>query len=189
MKKNIVAVFLVLVLSMQCLYGQRVINGCGGGDPPPPPPPPPPATCPTGINPGVTNTPWGFYFWQVDLNPQTTTLTSEMDFVSNPGGLVQIPIPATGSLPCAATVHEIHGNVTLEVQQGGSCSFNSIGAQVLDQNGNAIASVSLMQFGPSSTNIPIKGTFSTPLSVTQFVLQFNLNPGCVSVLNWSLAMS
>ena len=133
--------------------------------------------------------PWGFYNWQVDMNSKTASLKSEMDFTTNPGSAVRIPIPATGSLACPFTVHEIHGTVVIEAQQAGACSVNSMLAEVLDQSGNAIAAANLLQFGPSSSNIPIKATYSNPLSVSSLVLVFNLNPGCVSVLSWNLTMS
>jgi hypothetical protein len=190
MKLRVLTMILSLVISILPLNAQRTIGGgCGGIDPPPPPPPPPPVTCPTSIAGSNPSTGWGFYNWQVDLKPSTTTLGSETDFSSNPGGLVRIAVPTTGSLPCTVTVHEIHGNVALEAQQGGSCSVNSIVAQVLDQNGNAIAGSSLIVFGPGHTNVPIKGTFTTPLSVTSFSLVYSLSPGCVSVLSWDLVMS
>lgn len=192
MKLKVLSMILVLSISMLPLNAQRIIGGCGGDPPPPPPPPPPAPTCPAHIAGGSSTNgavPWGFYNWQVDMNPNTATLGSEMDFSTSPGGLVRIPIPATGSLPCPFTVHEVHGTVVIEAQQGGSCSANSMVAQVLDQSGNAIAAASLIQFGPSSSNIPIRATFSTPLSVSSFVLLFSLNPGCVSVLSWDLVMS
>jgi hypothetical protein len=149
-------------------------------------------TCPAHIsfNSHPSNDPpWGFYNWQVDMNSNTAGLMSEMDFTTNPGAAVRIPIPATGSLACPFTVHEVHGTVVIEAQQGGSCSVNSMLAEVLDQNGNAIAAANLLQFGPSSSNIPIKATYSNPLSVSSLVLSFNLSPGCVSVLSWNLIMS
>lgn len=206
MKLRILSIILALTISVLSLNAQRSIIGCGGGGNPPPPrptptptptPTPPPApTCPFNNNlssNGKVLAPWGFYFWQLGLFSQVANLSSEMDFGSNPGGLVQIPIPAAGSLPCPITVHEIHGNVALEAQGtisgGPTCNFNSMVAQVLDQNGNTIAQSSLTRLGVSSANIPIKGKFNSPLSVTKLVLNFSLNPGCNSVLSWQLTMN
>jgi hypothetical protein len=188
-RTRMLSVILALTISGLPLSAQRIIiDGCGGD---PPPPPPPPVTCPTSINSGSTavNTTWGFYNWQVDMMPVTATLGVEFDFNSTPTGLVSIPVPASGNLPCAITVHEIHGTVVLEAQQGGSCRVNSMVAQVQDQNGNVLAAASLIQFGPSSANVPLKGTFSTPLSVSSFVLTVSVSPGCQSGLSWDLVMS
>lgn len=205
MKLRILSLMLALAISVLSLNAQHRIIGCGG-DPPPtptptPPPPtptptPPPPTCPFNntLNSGRVPVPaWGFYFWQIGLWPQAANLSSEMDFTNNPGGLVRIPIPATGSLPCPITVHEIHGTVALEAQGAvpgnPTCTFSSMVAQILDQNGNTIAQGSLTRFGRSSANVSIKGRFSTPLTVTSLMLNFNLNPGCNSVLSWQLVMN
>jgi hypothetical protein len=115
----------------------------------------------------------------------TTTLTSETGFSTPPGTLVQIPV----MLACGITVHEVHGNFSYGVFQGGSCGTGAIIAQVVDQNGNAISSLDMIQFGQSSVNFPVKGTFTTPLSVTGLTIQFFV-PNCGGqVASWSLTMS
>lgn len=140
--------------------------------------------CPGSTLLGTTTTSWGYYQWQVDQLAGTTTLTTETGF-STPPGLVQIPV----SMACPATIHEMHGNFAYAVWQSGTCGEGSIIAQVLDQNGNAIASVDLAQFGKSSLNIPLKGTFATPLSVTSMLIQFYA-PSCGSqTASWSIVMS
>jgi hypothetical protein len=114
----------------------------------------------------------------------TTILTSETGF-STPPGLVTIPV----TLACATTVHEVHGNFSFGVFQGGTCGTGSVIAQVWDQNGNAIASLDVLLFGQSSTNISVKGTFPTALSVTSLTIRFYV-PNCGSqVASWSLTMS
>jgi hypothetical protein len=205
-KVKILCLILMLTISMLTLSAQhRIIGGCGGDPPPtptptptppPPPPPPPPPTCPLNNNlgPGTkVPAPWGFYFWQLGMFSQVANLSTEMDFDTNPGGLVQIPIPASGSLPCTMIVHEIHGTLALEDQglhDHPTCGgFNSMVATIVDQNGNTIATGSLMQGGTSSANISVNGKFNTPLSVTSLMLNFSLSPGCNSVLSWQLAMS
>jgi hypothetical protein len=199
MKLRALSLTLVLIMTLQPVDAQHVINGCGGGDPPPSPSPTPtptptptPATCPTNIGSnGPIFTSWGMYFWQVDLARTTATFSSEVDFTTNPGGLVSIRIPGTGSLPCNITVHRLHGSLVLEAQQqnGGSCTANSIVAQVLDQNGNALASGSLAQFAPSQSDLLMRATFNSPLTVSNFILQLNINPGCISGLSWQLVMN
>lgn len=183
--RKLTALLLALILSAPGLYAQRIIGGCGGDPPPPPPPPPPASTCPGSTTTGgAINTSWGYYQWQVDQLASTTTLTSETGF-NTPPGLVQIPV----TLACAATVHEVHGNVTFAVFQSGTCGAGSIIAQVWDQSGNAIASVDMIQFGQSSANISVKGTFPTALSVTGLTIRFYV-PNCGSqVASWSLTMS
>ena len=198
MKSKIFSLLLITLMTIQSLNAQKGVVLCGGGgDPPPPPPPPPPPSCPQGINIPETNTSWGFYNWQVDgLQLNTTMLTSEMDFASTPNdfpgrpGFTQITINIPSA--CAARqVHEVHGNVALEVQPIDSCLQNASAiAQVVDQNGNNIASGFLLHLGSGEVNIKVKGKLSTPLSVRAFTLQFFLNVPCRSqVVSWSLAMS
>jgi hypothetical protein len=140
--------------------------------------------CPGSTSLPPTNTTWGYYQWQVDHLGGTTLLTSETG-INTPPGLIQIPV----NLPCSATIHEIHGNFSYAVWQSGTCGEGSIIAEVLDQNGNAIASANIVQFGKSSIDIPIKGTFGTPLSVTSMTIQFYA-PSCGSqTASWSLVMS
>jgi hypothetical protein len=85
----------------------------------------------------------------------------------------------------------LHGSLVIVAQQlgGGSCTANSIVAQVLDQNGNALVSGTLSQFAPSQSDLPVKATFGIPLTVSSFTLQLNINPGCISGLSWQLVMS
>ena len=197
MKLKALFLTLVLIMGLQPIAAQHRIDQCGGGDPPPPPPTPTPtptptpAPCPTSKGSGRVPTSWGMYFWQVDLEPKTTTFSSEVDFSTNPGGLVSIQVPATGSLPCTVTVHRLHGSLVILAQQlnGGSCTANSILAQLLDQNGNALVSGTLSQFAPSQSDLPVKATFNVPLTVSSFTLQLNISPGCISGLSWQLVMS
>jgi hypothetical protein len=182
--RRIVAVLLALIFASPG-FGLQVPIGCGGGgggggfDPPPPP------SCPgsTTTN-GAINTSYGYYQWQVDQLAGTTTLTSETGFTTPPG-LVQIPV----TLACSATVHEVHGNLSFGVFQSGTCGTGTIIAQVLDQRGNAIASMNLIQFGQSSANLSVKGTFPTALSVTALTLQFYVSQCGPQVASWSLTMS
>lgn len=141
-------------------------------------------TCPGSTSLPTTNTSWGYYQWQVDQLAGTTTLTTETGS-NTPPGLLQIPV----SMACPATIHEIHGNFAYSVWQSGTCGEGSILAEVLDQNGNVIAVADIVQFGKSSIDIPIKGVFTTPLSVTAMTIQFYI-PSCgVQTASWSLVMS
>lgn len=133
---------------------------------------------------GEINTSWGFYNWQVDRAGTTMTLDSEMDFNSGPG-LVQIPV----TIPSAITVHEVHGNFSLGVFQGGTCGTSAPIIEVRDQNGNNIAAVSPFVFGIASLNLPVKATFGTALPVTSLLLQFYVPQCGAQVVSWSLAMS
>jgi hypothetical protein len=140
--------------------------------------------CPGSTQLPTTNTSWGYYQWQVDQLGVTTVFTSETGITTAPG-LVQVSV----NIPCPTTIHEIHGNFAYAVWQSGTCGEGSIIAQVLDQNGNAIAVANIVQFGKSSIDIPIKGTFATPLSVTSLEMQFYI-PSCGSqTASWSIAMS
>ena len=65
----------------------------------------------------------------------------------------------------------------------------SIIAQLVDQNNNAIAAVKLQQFGPGTTNVPINGTFSAPLSVTSFTIQYFVDLCGPQTVAFSLVMS
>lgn len=183
--KKLIAVFLALMFLGSIASAQRIILDGGGGDPPPPPPPPPPVTCPgsTSSN-GVINTSYGYHQWQVDQLGSVTTFTSESGF-STPPGYVTVPV----TLACAVTIHEIHGNFSFGVFQGGTCGTGSIIAQVLDQNGNALTSLDVIQFGQSSVNLSVKGSFATPLSVTGLRMAFFVNQCGAQVASWSLSMS
>lgn len=134
---------------------------------------------------GSATTSWGSYSWQVDQAPVTTTITSTFGF-STPPGLVQIPV----NIPAATTVHEVHGNITIIAWQGGStCNQASIIGELRDQNGNVVAGVKLQQFGPASANVPIVGTFSTPLSVASLQLQLFVDLCGAQTLSMALVMS
>ncbi|HEY6352643.1 MAG TPA: hypothetical protein VI636_24870 [Candidatus Angelobacter sp.] len=186
MKTMIRAILFILVLSAHGLYAQ-VAEDQGDGPPSPSGPSAPGPTNPTGISStgsGTVNTAWGYYIWQVDQSITTTTLTSETGF-NTPPGLVQIPV----TLPSSTTIHEVHGNISFGVFQGGTCGVGSIIAQVRDQNQNVIAAVDLIQFGQSSANVSIKGTFGTSLAVTSLQLQFDVDQCGAQVASWSLTMS
>jgi len=201
MKLKALFLALALIMALQPIAAQHRIPQCGGGDPPPTPTPTPtPSPTPTPTPPSCTGlssngpifTSWGKYFWQVDLSGhQTATFSTEVDFDTNPGGLVSLRIPTTGSLPCTITVHRLHGSFVIEAQQlgGGSCTANSYLAQVLDQNGNVLASGTLAQFAPSHSDLPIKASFSTPLTVSNFIVQVSVSPGCDSGISWQLVMN
>ena len=131
---------------------------------------------------------FGSFSWQVDRAPITTTLNAVAGFnTPPPNNFFQVlPTPAS-----AFTVHEVHGtfSITEWTSFTGTCGNGSDIVQVLDQNGNAIASVKLQVLGPGTANIPIEGTFSTPLSVSGLVIQYN-DDQCGSVtLALSLVMS
>ncbi len=185
--RNIVPLVLVLVILISGLNAQRIIGCGGGGDPTPTPmatPTPTPTPCPGSTTAGPINTSYGYYQWQVDQLGATTTFDSETGF-STPPGLVQIPI----NLACPLTVHEVHGNVSFGVFQSGTCGTGSMIAQILDQSGNAIAVANIIQFGISSANVSIKGTFATPLSVTSMTMQFYDGQCGSQVASWSLSLS
>jgi hypothetical protein len=133
---------------------------------------------------GSASTSWGGYNWQVDRAPITALIGATASF-STPPGLVQIPI----TIASPVTVHEVHGNMTLVTNQSGTCGNGSIIAQLLDQSGNAIAAVKLQQFGIGSTNVPITGTFTTPLSVTSFTIQYYVDLCGSQVVTFSLVVS
>jgi hypothetical protein len=91
-------------------------------------------------------------------------------------------------------VHEVHGTFTLATWStwngsASSCGNGSIVAQVLDQNGNAIAAVKLQVLGPGTTNVPITGTFATPLSVTSLALQWDVDLCGAQTVAYTLVMS
>ena len=133
---------------------------------------------------GSATKPWGAYNWQVDQGTKTTTITAEATF-NTPPGLVQITVPIPGPM----TVHEVHGNCSLAVPQGGSKGNGSILEEVRDQSGNALVAVKLEQFGPSTTNVPITGTFPNGLPVTSLQLQFFVDEPGTQIVTVSLVMS
>jgi hypothetical protein len=138
---------------------------------------------------GSATTAWGNYSWQLDQAPVTTTITAIAGF-NTPPGLVQIPV----SLPAGTTIHEVHGNFSLATWSAwdgssGSCGNGSIIAQLRDQNGNAIAAVKLNVLGTGTTNIPITGTFTTPLSVTSLQIQYFVDLCGAQTVSFTLVMS
>jgi hypothetical protein len=105
----------------------------------------------------------------VDQGTVTTTLTSTISI-----GTIPTPNPAQPiavNIHNSTVVHEVHGNITLAVWQSGSCGNGSVIVQLRDQNLNVIAGVKLQVFGVGSSNLPISGTFPTPLTVTSLQLQ------------------
>jgi hypothetical protein len=150
-----------------------------------------PASAQVSSTSGSTTTSFGSFTYQVDRAPITTTLSAYAGFNSPPGFFA----PWT-SLNVASpfTVHEVHGTfslVTFNAFDGttGSCGNGSVVAQVLDQNGNAIAAVKLQVLGPGTTNVPITGTFVTPLSVSSLVLQYDVDLCGPQTITLSLVMS
>lgn len=142
---------------------------------------------------GSGTTSFGNYSWQVDRAPVTTTLSAVAGFSSPPpGGFFQPPLVNVAS---PFTVHEVHGTFSLvtfntfDPNNSSSCGNGSIVAQVLDQNGNAIAAVKLQVLGPGTTNVPITGTFTTPLSVSQLALQYDVDLCGPQTVTFSLVMS
>lgn len=128
---------------------------------------------------------------QTSGSPGTTSLLTETGLdVAPPGGLLQVPIPSTSLLVGPKTIHEVHGNVAFVVWSPSSCAVGSIIAQVLNQDGDSIASVFLEGLTTnSSDNVPIKGTFPSGLAVSALTLQtFSSQCGPVT-LSWSLVMS
>jgi len=131
---------------------------------------------------------FGNFSWQVDRAPITTTLNAVAGFNTQPPGNFFQFSPTAAS---AFTVHEVHGtfSITEWTTFSSSCGNGSDIVQVLDQNGNAIASVKLQALGPGTANVPIEGTFSTPLSVSSLTIQYN-DDQCGNVtLALSLVMS
>jgi len=121
----------------------------------------------------------------VDQATVTTTINAEAGFNTPPG----IPVQVAVNLPAGTTIHEIHGNFSLAVWQGGSCGNGSIIAQLRDQNGNALAAVKLQQFGPSTVNVPISGTFSTGVAITSLQIQYFVDLCGAQTVDLSLVMN
>jgi hypothetical protein len=125
----------------------------------------------------------------VDRAPITTTVSAIAGF--------NMPPPFFSTVATVAspfTVHEVHGTFTLATWStwngsASSCGNGSIVAQVLDQNGNAIAAVKLQVLGPGTTNVPITGTFATPLSVTSLALQWDVDLCGAQTVAYTLVMS
>ena len=129
------------------------------------------------------------YSWQVDQGTVTTTFKGGATFTLTSGQVSgqQIAI----STHNAATIHEVHGNVTVVVP--GSGTNGSIIFELIAANGNSVASVKLDVIGPGSITVPISGTFSTPLTVPAGAGAFSWrwyvdNPGNQSV-NMALVMN
>jgi hypothetical protein len=130
----------------------------------------------------MTPTSYGYFQWQVDQCATTLTFDSETGF-SSPPGLVQIPI----SIPHATTIHEVHGHFAYAVWTS-SC-IGSIIAELKDQNGNVIAVTDPLQFGVSTIDIPIKGTFPNGLPVTSLQMQFYQGSCGTFTFSWFLVVS
>lgn len=125
------------------------------------------------------------YSWQVDQGATTTTFKGGATFTLTSGQTSgeQIPINIHNS----TTIHEVHGNVTLTVP--GSGTNGSIIFELIADNGNSVASVKMDLIGPGSVTVPISGTFTTPLSATQFSWRWYVdNPGNQAV-NMDLVMN
>jgi hypothetical protein len=139
-------------------------------------------TCPS------SNT--GPYNWQLDQAPLTTTFSSETGFCTGIG-FFQIPEAGhkTITFPAARTIHEVHGNYAFAVWNGGSCNVGSIVAKILDQNGNEIASVYLLQFGIATIDVPFNATFPSGLTVTSLTQQFYADQCPKLTFSWSLVMN
>lgn len=112
---------------------------------------------------------YGSYGWQVDQATATTTLTSQFNIgtIPNPNPAQQVAVNIHNS----TVVHEVHGNISLAVWQSGTCGNGSVIVELRDQNLNVIAGAKLQVFGVGSSNLPISGTFPTPLTVTSLQLQ------------------
>jgi hypothetical protein len=134
---------------------------------------------------GSANTSYGYYDWQVDecANSQTLTFTSETGFTTAPG-LVQITV----AIPRTTTIHEVHGNFAYAVWET-SC-IGAIVAEVRDtETLNVIAAANPLQFGVSTIDIPIKGTFPNGLPITSLQIQFDQGQCGVFTFSWFLVMS
>jgi hypothetical protein len=144
---------------------------------------------------GSSPNPFGSISWQIDRAPVTTTVHAVAGVNSQAPPAPQPNFFQAQATPASPfTVHEIHGNFALVAFNPfdgtiGSCGNGSIVAQILDQNGNAIAAVKLQVLGPGTTNVPITGTFSTPLSVTSLFLQYDVDLCGPQTVTLSLVMS
>lgn len=140
---------------------------------------------------GSGATSFGNFGWQVDRAPITATINAVAGFnVPPPNNFFQ----TTASVPSPFTLHELHGDFVLATWStwngnASSCGNGSIIAQVLDQNGNTLAAVKLQVLGPGTTNVPITATFSTPLSVTALILQYNVDLCGPQTVAFALVMS
>jgi len=138
---------------------------------------------------GSGTTSWGNFQWQVDRAPVTTTIIAVAGFFT-PSNFFS----TTANVASPFTVHEVHGNfalVTWPIWTGdpSSCGNGSIIAQLRDQNNNTIAAVKLQVLGTGTTNVPITGTFSTPLSVTELHLNYFVDLCGAQTVSFSLVMS
>ena len=138
---------------------------------------------------GSGTTSWGNFLWQVDRAPVTTTITAVAGFFT-PSNFFS----TTANVASPFTVHEVHGNFALVTWptwtgDASSCGNGSIIAQLRDQNNNTIAAVKLQVLGPGTTNVPITGTFGTPLSVTELHLSYFVDLCGAQTVSFSLVMS
>lgn len=133
---------------------------------------------------GTVNTSWGYYIWQADYGGETTALLSETG-ISKPAGVVRTPV----TIPAAVTIDELHGDVSFTIWKAAGCRNGSAVAQVLDQDGNVLATVSLTERSPSSTTLPISTKFGSPRHITALQLQTSTAQCSAVTLSWSLVMS
>jgi hypothetical protein len=138
---------------------------------------------------GSATTSWGNFLWQVDRAPVTTSITAVAGF-NTPPNLFSTPVNVASPF----TVHEVHGNFTLVTWpawngNNSSCGNGSIIAQLRDQSNNTIAAVKLQVLGTGTTNVPITGTFSTPLSVTSLQLVYFVDLCGAQTVSFALVMS
>lgn len=133
---------------------------------------------------GTVNTPWGYYIWQADYGGETTALLSETG-ISKPAGIVRTPV----TIPAAVTIDEVHGDVSFTIWKAAGCSNGSAVAQVQDQDGDVLATVSLTGRSPSSTTLPISTKFGSPRHITALQLQTSTAQCSAVTVSWSLVMS
>jgi N-methylhydantoinase B/oxoprolinase/acetone carboxylase alpha subunit len=146
------------------------------------------------------------YNWQVDQTGTTTTLSSTFNIPAplcwttatvTCANYVQVPVSisynGSGGL-ATTTVHAVQGSISLAAwPEGSECSSNqavAIPELRTVPNLNDVAAVKLQQFPQGTANVPISGTFSTPLSgLTAFQLQVLNDVGCQETLTIQLVMN
>ena len=147
--------------------------------------------CNNPAGPTVSEPSWGtggYYLWQVDQGPSTTTVKTESGYPNAPPGNGF----STGlfDIPAARNIHEIHGTVNFTVHSSGSCQTGAIIAEVRDQAGNTLASVWLQTEASNTvTSIPIRGTFPSAPLVSQLSLNTYNNQCSAVTLSWDLVMN
>ena len=137
---------------------------------------------------------WGTWVWTISQgngpgsSPPTTDFQSEFDFnVAPPGN----SFSTTASLPIATYVHEIHGTAQFGAAPASGCVVGSVIADLKDQVGNTLASVWIESMANDSSyvNIGVKGTFATPIYLTQLSVNFYSSQCYHTVMSWDLVMS